>query len=185
MNSSAGGHSIFQVSTDARTKDGARKPHDGGGGDCSQEFPSPVRAGRVQTWGPAVLDGKRRRTLAAKSARFEDGVGTPPTPSHRCTVCSYVSSVQLRSIDVPFGSSCQGGYPSSPVQERRIVEFGSSCQGGYPSSPLWTQSDAQTEDGHAMVKLDTFPFSPALEPRSPWMFQMVLPTTARQHRDRP
>ena len=30
------------------------------------------------------------------------------------------------------------------------------------------QSDAQTEDGHATVKFDYFPFTSELEPRSAW-----------------
>ena len=34
---------------------------------------------------------------------------------------------------------------------------------------MFNQSSAQTEDGHAMVKLDNVPFIPELEPRSAWM----------------
>ena len=36
---------------------------------------------------------------------------------------------------------------------------------------MLNESDAQTEEGHAMVKFDTFPFFPELEPRSAWMYQ--------------
>ena len=38
------------------------------------------------------------------------------------------------------------------------------------SSHLLTES-AQTEDGHAMMKFDTFQLTPELEPRSAWMSQ--------------
>ena len=43
-----------------------------------------------------------------------------------------------------------------------------------PSSPkdaplTMSQSDAQTEGGHAMVEFDNVPFIPELEPRSEWM----------------